>query len=206
MAEQSTEQKLLRPVPDSIPDGLPFGPSPGYPNADQVHRGKDWLAPKGTPCWFREAVTITFAGFLGELGNYVQGHAADRWWGLAHLSYIDVQIGQEIGAGEPVGLTGGVPGEPGAGLTTGPHLHEECRVGSQWGERVDPDSVLEEIMARTTEQQGIIDFLDVNTNIRAAKIKEAAAWFGYPALALELGVLITEQNAQIERLKVQWPE
>lgn len=40
-----------------------------------------------------------------------------------HLSRFDVAPGQRVRAGERIGLSGGMPGLPGGGSSTGPHLH-----------------------------------------------------------------------------------
>lgn len=133
---------LPRPCPDDVPIGLPFGYDPDYPTADHFHKGQDWKAPKGTPDWFREAGTVVWCHDTGQLGNYI-AIQCDRdpnvHRGLAHQSEIYVAEGQHVEAGEVVGLSGGVPGEPGAGLTTGPHIHEEEWAGALFtGERVDP--------------------------------------------------------------------
>jgi murein DD-endopeptidase MepM/ murein hydrolase activator NlpD len=52
-----------------------------------------------------------------------------------HLSRFDVTPGQRVRAGERIGLSGGTPGLPGGGSSTGPHLHFGVYKG---GKPVDP--------------------------------------------------------------------
>ncbi len=40
-----------------------------------------------------------------------------------HLSQFNVRAGERLRAGSKIGLSGGMPGLPGGGLSTGPHLH-----------------------------------------------------------------------------------
>ncbi len=40
-----------------------------------------------------------------------------------HLSQFSVRPGTHVRAGDPLGLSGGMPGQPGGGSSTGPHLH-----------------------------------------------------------------------------------
>lgn len=44
-----------------------------------------------------------------------------------HLSELYVQPDQFVNMGDVIGATGGAPGHPGAGLSSGPHLHFEVR-------------------------------------------------------------------------------
>ncbi len=58
-----------------------------------------------------------------------------------HLESFLVAEGDSVTRGDPLGLSGGRPGSPGAGnLSTGPHLHFEVIVD---GEHVDPEDYLE---------------------------------------------------------------
>jgi hypothetical protein len=52
-----------------------------------------------------------------------------------HMSRIQIQFGQHVTAGQQIGVSGGVPGEPGAGNTGGAHLHFEIWEG---GRDTDP--------------------------------------------------------------------
>jgi murein DD-endopeptidase MepM/ murein hydrolase activator NlpD len=52
-----------------------------------------------------------------------------------HMSRIDIDQNERVTAGQRIGTSGGVPGEPGAGNTTGAHLHYEIWEG---GRDTDP--------------------------------------------------------------------
>ena len=63
-----------------------------------------------------------------------------------HVSAFSVQEGQEVHAGDPIALSGGSPGTPGAGwLSTGPHLHFEV---IEQGKHVDPTAFLPSFIDR----------------------------------------------------------
>ena len=66
---------------------------------------------------------VTMAQVLGGYGNYIViDHGRDEngellTTGYAHLSAIDVSVGQYISKGQNIGSAGST------GLSTGPHLH-----------------------------------------------------------------------------------
>ncbi len=105
------------------------------------HVGTDFGVPQGTP--LRATVDGTIVRHENDgLGAYVLDIIADD--GLlvrnGHLSRMDVGNGQRVKAGDIIGLTGGIPGTPGAGMSTGAHLHWELRRDRAWsgGNWVDP--------------------------------------------------------------------
>lgn len=99
------------------------------------HVGTDFGIPQGTP--LRATIDGACSRWTDQYGAYIVDIRSDD--GLivrnGHLSRIDVTNGQRVAAGDIIGLTGGQPGTPGAGWSTGPHLHWELRRGSAW---IDP--------------------------------------------------------------------
>lgn len=108
-----------------------------FPNTDIVHTGVDIDAPKGTPVLAAADGTIVWAGYGLLRGNndrndpYGQAVSIRHnfgWQGqrmitiYAHMDRIDVSVGQEVKAGEQIGLVGET------GNVTGPHLHFEVRI------------------------------------------------------------------------------
>ncbi len=83
----------------------------------------------------------------GRCGNTIVLTGVD---GIAytycHLSSVAVTAGDDVLAGQPMGLSGGQPGAPGAGNTTGPHLHLSIRA---YGQAVCPQPILLAILRNT---------------------------------------------------------
>ncbi len=92
----------------------------------RLHAGTDFAAGQGEPTWATKSGTIIFAGWNGGYGNCVIiAHAGGVSSLYAHLSEIFVSEGDVVSQGETVGLVGST------GLSTGPHLHFEIRIGDE---------------------------------------------------------------------------
>ena len=117
--------KIRKPFDGDFAVTFKFGEAPqwyldkiGYP-----HSGIDYALPTGT------AVLSCDEGMVSRVdkhplgwGNFVQVNHA---WGVshyAHLSAIKVKVGQQVKAGEQVGLSGAT------GYVTGAHLHFGIKV------------------------------------------------------------------------------
>jgi murein DD-endopeptidase MepM/ murein hydrolase activator NlpD len=92
------------------------------------HPGVDIPTPAGTPVKSSAPGYVAWVKLGNLYGNYLLIIHADGVATLyAHLSKILVSTDDFVARGETVALSGGQPGTPGAGLSTGPHLHFEVR-------------------------------------------------------------------------------
>jgi murein DD-endopeptidase MepM/ murein hydrolase activator NlpD len=99
-----------------------------------MHTGLDFRADTGEPARATAAGTVTMAGPNGGYGKMVEvDHGNGFATRYAHLSAIDVEVGQTVRIGQIVGKVGST------GRSTGPHLHYETRID---GEAVDPQRFL----------------------------------------------------------------
>jgi murein DD-endopeptidase MepM/ murein hydrolase activator NlpD len=120
---------FVRPVPGAITSG--FGPRHhpilGY---SRPHTGVDFRAPHGQPIKAAQSGVVILANVWGGYGRAV---VIDHGGGLAtlyaHQSSLAVSYGDRVMAGDVIGKVGT------SGLSAGPHLHFEVRIG---GEPVDP--------------------------------------------------------------------
>ena len=97
------------------------------------HTGIDFHAMTGTPVHAVGVGTVVSTGWGGAYGNQIVLRMADGMYTqYGHLSSIGVTVGQQVTAGQQIGLSGAT------GNATGPHLHFEARTGPDYGSDVDP--------------------------------------------------------------------
>jgi murein DD-endopeptidase MepM/ murein hydrolase activator NlpD len=101
------------------------------PRGNRFHTGLDFPAPSGAPVTAPGAGRVAYAGRLkGGWGLVVTiAHGSGVRTMHAHLSRVDVEVGDRVAAGTRIGLVGAT------GHATGPHLHFEVRLR---GAAVDP--------------------------------------------------------------------
>ena len=100
------------------------------------HGGLDIAVPQGTPIEAAAPGYVAWAQTGRQYGNYVMIIHSNGFATLyAHMSRIDVEVDEYVPRGGIIGLSGGRPGTPGAGFSTGPHVHFELRKN---GIPVDP--------------------------------------------------------------------
>jgi murein DD-endopeptidase MepM/ murein hydrolase activator NlpD len=132
---------FVRPIAVNMSNWLETDYRYGYifPGEDMVHTGIDISAPIGTPIFAAASGTVTWAGhnFVEKSGTFPDpyglavvirhdfGFDGRRITTIyAHMSRVDVKVGQYVAEGEQIGVVGKT------GFTTGPHLHFEIRLQS----------------------------------------------------------------------------
>lgn len=150
LAPEVNVQPLVEPVtaetkgylsfwPVKCPDGYQFGVFNPYQTFSPIgHTGRDLMCPLGTNVRASGAGVVEYAGWWPEeaywkLGNIGYGNTIWLYHGMvngkplftvyAHLSEINVEVGQRVSANEIIAETG----DTGAGSS--PHLHFEVRLG-----------------------------------------------------------------------------
>lgn len=140
-----TENERLYTLFDSIPDSPPLWDRSFRKPIDSVitqnfgttgtrdgkpvsyHEGVDLRAREPLPFVASARGIVVLAEAMTVRGNVIYlYHGAGVVTGYFHLSRIDVEVGDIVEAGQPLGLTGNT------GLSTAPHLHWEMRVNGRW--------------------------------------------------------------------------
>lgn len=114
--------KFAWPIAGRIMSGFGYRIHPIF-RVRRFHLGIDLAAPYGTLVKAADGGQVIQAGYFGGYGNSVMlyhGGGFATWY--AHLSSINVSIGQFVQRGQVIGLVGST------GWSTGPHLHFEVRI------------------------------------------------------------------------------
>jgi murein DD-endopeptidase MepM/ murein hydrolase activator NlpD len=103
---------------------------------NRVHKGIDLAAAVGTPVFATQGGRVSWAGpgatapgVWGGNEIHIAGDGIETWF--AHLSSIGVKLGDQVRAGQQIGLSGNT------GISSGPHLHFGTFNGG-WPNDIDP--------------------------------------------------------------------
>jgi len=127
-------RKIANPAPGAVvTSGFGFRSDPIL-GVSALHPGIDFRDAVGSNVPATAAGVVTRAGRTGGYGNMVEiDHGGGYSTRYAHLSEIDVKIGEKVALGQTIGKSGST------GRSTGPHLHYEVRHN---GKAVNPVSFL----------------------------------------------------------------
>lgn len=138
-AAREAERKRLNTFVSPIPGSYV---STAYQSGGAIwssgsHTGIDFHAASGTPVQSVGVGTVVEAGWGGAYGNQIVIKMHDgTYTQYAHLSSVSVSAGQEVTAGQQIGVSGAT------GNVTGAHLHFEARMSAEYGSDLDPVSYL----------------------------------------------------------------
>ncbi|MYW32781.1 M23 family metallopeptidase [Streptomyces sp. SID2119] len=109
------------------------------------HSGQDFAVPIGTPVTAAHTGTVVKAGPNGAgdgpaYGNaIVIKHSNGKYSQYAHLSKVNVKLGEKVKTGEKIALSGNT------GNSSGPHLHFEIRTSPNYGSALNPAAFLRSV-------------------------------------------------------------
>ena len=117
----ASEEAFVWPVGGSRKIGSPFGK-----RGAKFHLGIDILGKKGMPIVAARSGRVVFAGEKPEYGKCIiinNGNGLKTLY--AHAAELDVQVGDDVKAGQTIAKIGMT------GNATGPHLHFEVRINDE---------------------------------------------------------------------------
>lgn len=120
-------QALTRFLPTTMPADAELGSGFGFredpiTGRRALHEGIDFRGSVGSPILAAAGGIVVGANYHHSYGNIIViDHGMDLVTRYAHLSRIDVEVGQSVKQGQRIGALGNT------GRSTGPHLHFEVR-------------------------------------------------------------------------------
>lgn len=134
-------ERALAGIPTSMPASVSlmssdFGyRSDPFTGGGAMHSGLDFKGPHGTNILAAADGVVSSAGWQGGYGKCIEiTHANGLVTRYAHLSGLEVTLGQSVKRGVQIGRMGST------GRSTGPHLHFEVRMN---GQAINPMKFLE---------------------------------------------------------------
>ena len=196
------EAPVAGPISQRFGDSA-FG---GYP-----HRGTDFAVMEGTRVrnpaldpGVAVRFTNSFTQWNGQqvraFGNGVCLDHGDGWWSLyAHLSRVDVSIGQIVQPGEVLGLTGNT------GVSTGPHLHWQVSDAPTFPTDINQSRDPFDFMISEAERMAIFERLENIEKMLGgyggdSRVQQWVANGNLPLLDC-----LGNQPAQIASMVMEWP-
>ena len=131
------------PVPSATPVTSPFGlrDNSMHPGISKNHKGIDYGMPEGSPVYAAAEGVVKEVGNGTGYGTFVLiKHPDGTTTRYAHLKQPLVSRGDHVVAGQKIAKSGGKPGAPGSGNSTGPHLHFEMT--DKNGVKINPQPIL----------------------------------------------------------------
>lgn len=119
-AEQAAALPKGQPVAGKADVSSEFGlrPNPFGARSYEMHEGIDFSGPMGKPILATAEGVVVRADYNGGYGNHVKiDHGYNYETLYAHLSEIEVEIGDRVQRGDVLGYLGST------GRSSGPHLH-----------------------------------------------------------------------------------
>ena len=92
-----------------------------------MHTGVDFAANGGTPIYAWKSGKVTYRGWNGNYGNFVEiDHGDGTVSRYAHMSGYNCSLGDTVSAGYTIGYVGTT------GNSTGNHLHFEIKINGSF--------------------------------------------------------------------------
>lgn len=149
--------------------GMRFHPVLGY---SRMHKGIDFGVPIGTPVMSAGSGTVAFMGWENGYGRFVLvNHGNGYSTAYGHLSRFapGIHRGSHVGQAQVIAYSGNT------GMTTGPHLHYEIRVGNQQVNPVKVKMAQGRKLAGTDLRAFQTTRLHINDTLAATKLETRVA-------------------------------